>query len=217
MATDKCLSEQSRKAQSRKQLEVLFKQKFQQNPSLFHHSYVKDVQYGLLRTISDTELFHALWKSGHNFSHEGLCSWSAQEILGEDGFLIIWGVCCTKANFIVFEGTAKNFRHDDAAYMAGNVWFDGCSNFHVCAQSDSSKYIHYCEEEQIAKHLMLIAHLRNEGPRRMRNEEGDHLEIELTVKVGDNQLCLNPVEITDFSQAFAQSVYESGIKVIQDK
>ena len=69
-----CKKDQERKAQSRKQLEVLFKQKFQQNPSLFHHSYAKDVQYGLLRTISDTELFHALWKSGHNFSHEGLRS-----------------------------------------------------------------------------------------------------------------------------------------------
>ena len=44
MATDKCLAEQSRKAQSRKQLEDLFKQKFQENPSLFHHTHDKDVQ-----------------------------------------------------------------------------------------------------------------------------------------------------------------------------
>ena len=212
-----CKNDQERKVQSRKQLVDLFKQKFEENPSLFHHSYVKVVKYDLFRTISDTELFHALWKSGHNFSHEGLCSWSAQEILGENGFLIIWGVCDIKANFIVFEGTAKQFRHDDAAYMAGNVKFDGCSNFHVYAHCDWSKYIHYCEEEQIAKHLVLIAHLRNEGPKRMRNEEGDHLEIELTVKVGDEHLYLNPVEITDFSQTFAQSVYESGIKIIQDK
>ena len=59
--------------------------------------------------------------------------------------------------------------------------------------------------------------MSNEGPKRMRNEEGDHLEIELTVKVGDEHLYLNPVEITDFSQAFAQSVYESGIKIINAK
>jgi hypothetical protein len=192
------------------------------------------------KPISIQEAFQMAWNAGDDaysffdMSQKLVGSspqiFSCEDILGEFGFRIVWGVQHHWANFIVYATVScqnsqprfdiadspisgGNYNTPDLdeaeVYMQGHIKWDGCSDVDFGSH-------HWCGPDFWAKHILLMQHLFSQAfvlMRRDAADEGNVWMANITLRPTENSenasfFDAKPVPVTDIDMRTLRALVE---------